>query len=149
MRQNDAIPELFSPSGPGGTKLPVTKYLPQPPIVTPSFGVTELATATGDSPVLLEGSITIAGMADAHQALLAAMATDGSLTIDIGGVSEADLTFVQLIEAARRSAAKAGRSIALTAPATGPVHEVLRRGGFLDPADTDRINFWLQEPVQP
>jgi hypothetical protein len=28
------------------------------------------------------------------------------------------------------------------------VREVLRRGGFLDPADANRMNFWLQEAPQ-
>jgi hypothetical protein len=59
-------------------------------------------------------------------------------------VTEADLTFVQLIESARRSAMESERSIQLRHPAEGAVLQVLQRGGFLDPGDPDRAAFWLQ-----
>jgi hypothetical protein len=64
--------------------------------------------------------------------------------LDVSGLIETDLTFVQLLEAARRDAAKDGRRLTLDAPAGGAVLEVLQRGGFLDDAGSDRAKFWLQ-----
>ena len=89
-------------------------------------------------------NVTISNISDAHDILLAAFERENSVTIEIDGLEEADLTFIQLIESARKSAAEGGRSIQLRKPAEGAVLQVLQRGGFLDPEDRDRMNFWLQ-----
>jgi MFS superfamily sulfate permease-like transporter len=94
--------------------------------------------------VQFSDNVTISNISDAHDILLAALEHNNSITIDIDGLEEADLTFVQLIESARRSAAEGGRSIQLRQAAQGAVLQVLQRGGFLDPDDRDRTNFWLQ-----
>jgi len=88
--------------------------------------------------------VTISNISDAHDILCAALARNNSITIEIDGLEEADLTFVQLIESARRSAAEGGYSIQLRQAAQGAVLQVLQRGGFLDPDDRDRKDFWLQ-----
>ena len=69
---------------------------------------------------------------------------NNSITIEIDDLEEVDLTFVQLIESARRSAAEGEHSVVLRRAAQGAVLQVLQRGGFLDPEDRDRANFWLQ-----
>jgi anti-anti-sigma regulatory factor len=94
--------------------------------------------------VRFSGSLNVSNISDAHDILLEALEQNDSLAIDIDGLEEADLTFVQLIESARRSAAEAECSIVLRQPAQGAVLQVLQRGGFLDPEDRDRANFWLQ-----
>jgi anti-anti-sigma regulatory factor len=88
--------------------------------------------------------VTISNITDAHVLMSSALHCDNSVVIDIDDVTDADLTFVQLIEAARRSMAERGRSIRLLHAADGAVAQVLRRGGFLDPADAERADFWLQ-----
>lgn len=90
--------------------------------------------------------MTIAGIGAAHAELAAALREPGRgpVVVDIGGVTEADLTFIQLLEAARRSAAEADRDLTLAQPAGPAVQEILQRGGFLD-ADPSRATFWLQE----
>lgn len=70
------------------------------------------------------------------------MTRDEPVVVSFADVAEVDLTFAQLLEAARRTAAATGRSIRLERPAEGPVLQVLQRGGFLDPEDADRLNFW-------
>ena len=72
------------------------------------------------------------------------MRRDSSVNIDISEVTETDLTFIQLIESARRSAIESGRSVRLRQPAGGAVLQVLRRGGFLEGDDPGRSDFWLQ-----
>jgi anti-anti-sigma regulatory factor len=95
--------------------------------------------------VLLTGEMTIAGIGAAHAELAAALRGPGRgpVIVDIDGVTEADLTFIQLLEAARRSAAEADRDLTLAQPAGPAVQEILQRGGFLD-ADPARATFWLQ-----
>lgn len=97
-----------------------------------------------DKTVHFSENVTISNISEAHDILRSAFEGDNSITIDIGGLEEADLTFVQLIESARRTAAEGGRSIQLRQPAQGAVLQVLQRGGFLDPDDRDRAGFWLQ-----
>jgi hypothetical protein len=96
------------------------------------------------SVVRFSDNVTISNISDAHDTLCAALERNKSITIEIDGLEEADLTFVQLIESARRSAAEGGYSIRLQQPAQGAVLQVLQRGGFLDPEDRDRTDFWLQ-----
>jgi hypothetical protein len=89
-------------------------------------------------------NVNISNIADAHVLMSSALHCDKTVILDIGDVTEADLTFVQLIESARNSLAERGRSIRLLHAADGAVAQVLRRGGFLDPADAERADFWLQ-----
>ena len=96
------------------------------------------------SSVRFSDSVTISNISDAHGLLSSALERSSSVIIDIADVTEADLTFAQLIEAARRSATERGRTIQLRDGAQGAVLQVLQRGGFLDPADSERADFWLQ-----
>lgn len=79
--------------------------------------------------------------------MVSLVSRDENSTLDVSALSEVDLTFVQLIEAARRAAADRGRTIRLRAPAQGALLQVLQRGGFLDPEDQERSDFWLQGTI--
>lgn len=92
--------------------------------------------------------VTVSNITKAHDELGAALRQDGPVVVDLDNVTETDLTFVQLLETARRKAAETGRNLTLRRPASGAVLEVLRRGGFLDDAASDRAKFWLQETAQ-
>lgn len=94
------------------------------------------------------GDVTVSNITQAHDELGAVLRQDGSVVVDIDGVSETDLTFVQLLESARRKAAETGRDLTLRHPAGGAVLEVLRRGGFLDNETSERAQFWLQGTAQ-
>ena len=56
-----------------------------------------------------------------------------------GAVGEADLTLVQLLLSARRTAEQSGKRVTLAAPASGALLDALRRGGLAEAADP----FWL------
>lgn len=77
-----------------------------------------------------------------------ALGQDGPVLLDIGLVEDTDLTFIQLVEAARRKAGETGRDFTLRQPAGGATLEVLRRGGFLDDEKSARAMFWLQGTAQ-
>ncbi|WP_165189002.1 STAS domain-containing protein [Caulobacter soli] len=94
------------------------------------------------------GDLTVSNIVQAHEELGAALRQDGPVVVDIDGVAEIDLTFVQLLESARRKAAETGRDLTLRHPADGAVLEVLRRGGFLDNENSQRAQFWLQGAAQ-
>lgn len=98
--------------------------------------------------VRFSGSVTVSSIADAHAALAAGMDRDGPVVVNLDDVVEADLTLAQLLEAARRTANARGQTIRLETPAQGAVLQVLQRGGFLDPDDGDRVNFWFGGKTQ-
>jgi anti-anti-sigma regulatory factor len=83
---------------------------------------------------------------DTHAKLLEMSARHASLEIDCSGADDVDLSFVQLLLAARSSARLSDRTIRLAHPASGALRDALQRGGFLtDVTDqaADRA-FWLQ-----
>jgi hypothetical protein len=89
------------------------------------------------------GEQTIRTVAEAHRRLTEALVSSGAVEASIKAQTSVDLSFVQLIESARRTAREAGASFRLAEPATGPLRETLERGGFLAaPADRE---FWLMQ----
>lgn len=107
--------------------------------------------------MLVPGVVTVRTVSGFWAELCGACAAGGDVTLDLSDVAEADLSFVQLVQAARAhvaggnggSAAHAGANSAtagtgalrLAAPAQGPVAALLVRAGFAaDPAD---IDFWF------
>lgn len=96
-----------------------------------------------DTAVLaFSGPATLRQATDAWTRLCEAAATHSDISLDLAEVSACDLSFIQLVESARRTWAAAGGSVRLTAPANEPVRDILDRGGFLDAEDTARIEFW-------
>jgi ABC-type transporter Mla MlaB component len=97
--------------------------------------------------VVLAGNVTVSSIFAAHAEMGGALRQHAPVIVDISGVTEVDLTFIQLLEAARRAAADKGQDLTLRHPADGAVLEILRRGGFLDDDTSDRSMFWLQGEV--
>jgi anti-anti-sigma regulatory factor len=93
--------------------------------------------------VSFSGSLTIGSISDAHATLVEAIGNDAPVVVSLDDVTEVDLTFAQLLEAARRTATARGQIIRMEKPAEGALLQVLQRGGFLNPDDTDRANFWF------
>lgn len=91
----------------------------------------------------LVGELTIVKSEDLRSKILSAFDEVGSVLVSFDPKSPVDLTFVQLMESARRTAREDGRGLSLAAPAGGPLREALERGGFRS-APADRA-FWLLE----
>lgn len=89
------------------------------------------------------GELTIKTVAVAHQRLIEALGASPDVKADVAEDAIVDLTFVQLVESARRTAREAGCAFALSAPAAGQLRETLERGGFL--AAPDDQEFWLMK----
>ncbi len=67
----------------------------------------------------VHGEATIYGVSEAAEALRAALAGAERLQVDLAGTSEVDSPFIQLLLAARRQAARDGKSL-----------EIVGYGGF-------------------
>lgn len=102
----------------------------------------------GERTISFAGEVTISNIGEAHAQLGAFLGEQGAVVIHIEDLTETDLTFVQLLESARRKAGENGVDLSLNTPAAGPLLEVLRRGGFLDDDTSDRAQFWLQGAAQ-
>lgn len=102
----------------------------------------------GPGTISFAGEVTISNIGEAHEQLGALLREQGGVVIDVEDLTETDLTFVQLLESARRKASENGVGLSLNKPAAGSLLEVLRRGGFLDDETSDRAQFWLQGAAQ-
>jgi anti-anti-sigma regulatory factor len=89
----------------------------------------------------LSGAIDVRSIDEAFGKIKQANGPAG-LEIDLAEVTDIDLTFVQMIESARRGAAETGTALRLAAPASGFVLETLQRGGFLSDPPDERTLFW-------
>jgi hypothetical protein len=90
------------------------------------------------------GEVTISNIGGAREQLVSLLCQQGDVVVAVEDLTETDLTFVQLLESARRKAGENGIGLSLNTPAAGSLLEVLRRGGFLDDETSDRAQFWLQ-----
>lgn len=95
--------------------------------------------------IRLSGTGDLQSIAQYHEALSAGLSAGSDVVLDFGGMEEADLAFIQLIIAARRSAQARGFSLTLCSPAPEPILQTLERGGFIGPAPDDRRHFWLAQ----
>jgi anti-anti-sigma regulatory factor len=79
---------------------------------------------------------------DLHQQLLAGFAKSKALTLDVSALVSADLSFVQLIEAARTQAANDGKQFALSAPPPEPLASLVEASGLLWERNPSDLQFW-------
>lgn len=91
--------------------------------------------------VRLSGAQTIREAEGALQTLRDALAAEQSIALDCDGVEEADLAFLQLVLAARKSARHAGKTLGMTAPAAGPLLAALDSAGIRPEGD---YRFWFE-----
>jgi len=89
----------------------------------------------------LRGVQTLRTADATHAALMDAASHHKVLEIDCDGADEVDLSFIQLLLAARASARLADRTIRLIHAPRGALRDALERGGFLDGPEADR-EFW-------
>jgi ABC-type transporter Mla MlaB component len=103
--------------------------------------------------LLLHGAMTLREVDAVRSRLLEAMSVNDTIEIDCSAVTGADVSFIQCLIAARRTAAATGKRLSLAAPAQGALLDALVRGGFLysspdgsgpgEPTSTDP--FWIED----
>lgn len=94
--------------------------------------------------VKLTGEMTVRTIAEAWQNLREALQDSDKITVDVSEISAVDMSFIQLLLSARRSAAQQHKEFRLATPVEGDIRDTLSRGGFLEPPAGGRA-FWLQE----
>ena len=88
---------------------------------------------TGRPPYLvtLSGAAGLRAAQDIAATLRQALAAHDSVAIATAAMTSADMTTIQLLLAARKQAQAAGKSLALAAPPTGVLHDLLMATGCL------------------
>jgi ABC-type transporter Mla MlaB component len=81
--------------------------------------------------LVLAGTATIRSADAMHARLARCLRRHSNIEIDCGGVTEVDLILVQLLLAVRKSARRDGKTVVLSAPASGALREAHTHGGFL------------------
>lgn len=102
--------------------------------------------AAGSQTFALTGSIGVRDAARLAAELQQALAGPAPLTLDCTGLVDVDLAVVQLLVAAHKTCAAAGKPLGLIAPAAGPLHVLLRQAGILAPDGkplTPEGSFWI------
>ena len=97
---------------------------------------------------VLEGAQTIRTIDAVRNELLEVMARHRDIVIDCSATTDVDVSLVQLLLAARLSAARNGQLLSLSRPIGEALRATLQRGGFLS-GDPSRQGgdaaFWLGE----
>jgi ABC-type transporter Mla MlaB component len=79
----------------------------------------------------LVGQLTIRRTPEIAQQIAAVLA-GSNLTLSLPYDCDVDVSFIQLLAAAQKSAAASGRAIRLSQAPAGAFHDALSRGGFLE-----------------
>lgn len=90
-------------------------------------------------------NLTVRNIMVVQQEMLQFIDGNTSATIELADDCQVDISFIQLMEAARIYAGTAGKPVALAEPAKGPVLDTLQRGGFLDGMTAEDAKFWLHQ----
>ena len=95
----------------------------------------------------LSESVTIRNIEAVREELLAMMQQQPAVEVDCAALAEGDLSLIQLLLAARKSAGNSGGTIVLAQPAADVLRDLLTRGELLaasggPPREADA--FWLQ-----
>lgn len=99
--------------------------------------------------VSFDGEQTIRTITEAAHRLRGALAQGGPVEVECSGIVEVDLSFVQLLLAARKTARRMGTSLTLTDPGQGALQACLRAGGLLhdhlDGSGATDARFWMKK----
>jgi len=97
--------------------------------------------------VVLAGALTVRDIKLIHARIATALRQYPAVTLDCAGATAVDLSFIQLVVSARKSAQSAGKTIALAQPAQGALRTALVQAGMvaaLDAAPVPDQQFWIQ-----
>jgi ABC-type transporter Mla MlaB component len=100
--------------------------------------------AAKDSWLLLQGPLLLRQAEELRAQLLQAMQSQPQLRIDCGGVTEADLSTVQTLLSAGRSARRGAKPVVLRGDPAPALCAALERAGFPPARDAAGFTHWMQ-----
>jgi len=100
-----------------------------------------------DAVLQLPQNLTVRAISAVQQEMLQFIDKNTSTTIELPEDGQVDISFLQVMEAARIYANTAGKYLALASPASGPTLDVLQRSGLLEGFSAADQQFWLHQEV--
>ncbi len=100
--------------------------------------------AAGDPCLVLRGPLLLRQAEELRAQLLQALQSQPRLEIDCAGVTEADLSTVQTLLSAGRSARRGGKPVLLRGAPAPALCAALARAGFPPVADAAGFSHWMQ-----
>jgi len=92
----------------------------------------------------LSGEMTIRTITDAWRNLQDAFQASDNIIVDLSDIGTTDMSFIQLLLSAQKTAEARNKAFHLSAPVKGDFRQDLERGGFLEPPSGTRT-FWLND----
>jgi anti-anti-sigma factor len=92
----------------------------------------QITTTEGKVKVMLEGNLTVANAADLRILLLEALAAEGNhIEVNLEGVTGLDLSFMQLMCSAARTARNSGKELSLAGTTSGVLLQARKAAGYI------------------
>jgi hypothetical protein len=91
--------------------------------------------------------LSIRNVSELHTNISNVFRERNEIVFEIPVGAEVDLSFVQLVESARRQAKADGKSLTLSSPVGERVLKVLERSGLLEAFTAEDAKFWLHKEV--
>ena len=88
-------------------------------------------------------SVTVRSIGDFRSSLVESLESHEAVELDLDDLVEIDLSFVQLVLAARAHARRKGGSLRLSNPANAPLAALLDRAGFAAEPEPADLDFWF------
>ena len=98
--------------------------------------------------LMLNGRLTVRSAEELRSRVLEVMRLHSCVEVECSAATDVDLSFIQLVLSARKSAAAAGKTLSLAHTAGGVLLERLRQAGLVGPAGGRPVadqSFWLDQ----
>lgn len=95
--------------------------------------------------IRMHPNLCVSDILQSYSTIVDAIERFSSIQLSIPIDATADLSFLQVIEAARLRASEQGKSLSLLEPASGELRRALDRSGFMTAAAIADRSFWLHE----
>jgi|HubBroStandDraft_1064217.scaffolds.fasta_scaffold57502_3 ABC-type transporter Mla MlaB component len=86
---------------------------------------------SGAARIRLDGALTVRGVESVHADLAAALQQHAMVIVDCSAATEVDLSVIQLLLAARRTAQRGAKTLSLAGADNTALRTALLRGGFV------------------
>jgi anti-anti-sigma regulatory factor len=93
----------------------------------------------------LNASMGLSAAEALREQLLHALNQDGAIEIDASALEDIDVSVIQVLISAHKTATKLNRTFKLASPPNGALADALKRGGFMDAAGQSLVKdgaFW-------
>jgi hypothetical protein len=96
---------------------------------------------------VIPSKVNIRNIKDVHTDFSTYVKSNANIEINLDSCEDIDLSLIQLVESARKSAETEAKSISLTKPANDIIQATLKRAGLLDAFSNGDAKFWLHKEV--